>query len=415
VSELLPDTDRLGTDLTTLAGWVDTDLPGWSRVAFTEVDTDGRHWVAARMREAGLQTRIDAVGNVIGVLPGTSPSAPAIVTGSHTDTVPGGGRFDGIVGVLGAIEMVRLFRENGIRLTHELRVVDFANEEGNPQGIKLVGSRAIAGDLTATDLAATDAAGTSLGDLLTGAGFSPERVDTCRWDAGEVAAFLELHIEQGPVLEQQGASLGVVTRICGISNFVVDVVGRRDHGGTTPMNVRRDAMCSAAGTILAVERLAAAGADSVGTVGQLTTSPELTNVVAEQARLTAEFRSSHAERLAELRDQLTAELASNDATWHTESSISWGQLDPPTVMDEAVSRHLVDAARAAGLEALRIYSGASHDTAQMARLAPTGMIFVPSAGGRSHCPEEWTDLPHIRDGVAVLARAVLSLDAALVA
>jgi hydantoinase/carbamoylase family amidase len=216
------------------------------------------------------------------------------------------------------------------------------------------------------------------------------------------------------VLEQQGASLGVVTRICGISNFVVDVVGRRDHGGTTPMNVRRDAMCSAAGTILAVERLAA-GADSVGTVGQLTTSPELTNVVAEQARLTAEFRSPHAERLAELRDQLTAEVASNDATWHTESSISWGQLDPPTVMDEAVSRHLVDAARAAGHEALRIYSGASHDTAQMARLAPTGMIFIPSAGGRSHCPEEWTDLPHIRDGVAVQARAVLSLDAGLAA
>jgi hydantoinase/carbamoylase family amidase len=365
------------------------------------------------MREAGLQTRIDAVGNVIGVLPGASPSAPAIVTGSHTDTVPGGGRFDGIVGVLGAIEMVELFRENGIRLSHELRVVDFANEEGNPQGVKLVGSRAIAGELTAADLAATDAEGVSLGDLLTGAGFAPERADDCRWDAGEVAAFLELHIEQGPVLEQQGASVGVVTRICGISNFVVDVVGQRDHGGTTPMNVRRDAMCSAAGTILAVERLAAAGADSVGTVGQLTTSPELTNVVSERARLTAEFRSPYAERLAELREQLEAEAARNDAQWNTESTVSWGQLDPPTAMDEVVSEHLLGAARATGHEAVRIYSGAAHDTAQMARLAPTGMIFIPSAGGRSHCPEEWTDLPHITDGVAVLARAVLSLDATL--
>jgi hydantoinase/carbamoylase family amidase len=408
-----PVAERLGAAMEQMAGWVDTDLPGWSRVAFTRADLEGRHWVARRMREAGLQTHVDAVGNVIGVLPGTSPSAPAIVTGSHTDTVPGGGRFDGVVGVLGAIEMVEMFREAGVRLAHELRVVDFANEEGNPQGVKLVGSRAISGELTSADLAATDAEGTALGDLLAAAGLAPEKVDSCRWDAGEVAAFLELHVEQGPVLEQQGASLGVVTRICGISNFVVDVVGRRDHAGTTPMNQRRDAMCSAAGTILAVERLAAAGADSVGTVGNLTTSPELTNVVSERARLTGEFRSPHADRLTELGERLTAETERLDERWQTTSTVSWGQLDPPTAMDQLVSEEIVGAARTVGHDALRVYSGATHDTVQMARLAPTGMIFIPSAGGRSHCPEEWTDLPHIADGVAVLAQSVLSLDATL--
>lgn len=268
---LRPVTDRLSGGMEELAGLSDGDLPGWSRIAFTEADMAGREWVARRMRAAGLRTHVDAVGNVIGVMPGSSPSAPAIVTGSHTDTVPGGGRFDGVVGVLGAIEMVEMLREAGIRLTHELRVVDFANEEGNPQGVKLVGSRAISGELTAADLAATDSRGTALGELLSGAGLSPDQAASCRWEASDVAAFIELHIEQGPVLEQQGAALGIVTRICGISNFVVDVVGQRDHAGTTPMNQRRDALCSAAGTILAVERLAAAGADSVGTVDNLTT------------------------------------------------------------------------------------------------------------------------------------------------
>jgi N-carbamoyl-L-amino-acid hydrolase len=407
---LRPLGDRIGSGMQELAGLRDTDLPGWSRVAFTEPDIEGRRWVARRMRQAGLQTRIDAVGNVIGVLPGIASSAPAIVTGSHTDTVPGGGRFDGVVGVLGAIEMVEMFREAGVRLTHELRVVDFANEEGNPQGIKLVGSRAISGQLSAADLAATDADGVALGELLRRAGLAPEQAQSCHWDASDVAAFIELHVEQGPVLEQQGASIGIVTRVCGISNFVVDVVGQRDHGGTTPMNQRRDAMCSAAGTILAVERLAAAGADSVGTVGSLTTSPELTNVVSERARLTGEFRSPRHEQLIELQDQLGAETAELDARWHTSSSVTWGQFDPPTAMDEVVSGQLVAAARTAGYDALQMYSGATHDTVQMATLAPTGMIFIPSRGGRSHCPEEWTDTSHIVDGVSVLAEAVLGLD-----
>jgi hydantoinase/carbamoylase family amidase len=225
-----------------------------------------------------------------------------------------------------------------VRLTHELRVVDFANEEENPQGVKLVGSRAIAGELTPEDLAATDSAGTALGDVLHTVVLSPEQAASCRWDPSEAAAFIELHIGQGPVLEQQGPSLGIVTRICGISNFVVDAVGQRDDAGTTPMNQRRDAMCSAAGTILAVERLAAAGADSVGTVGNLTTSPELTNVVSEQARLTGECCSPHQERLGELQHQLTTETEKLDAQWQTTSRITWGQFDRPTPMDQAVAR-----------------------------------------------------------------------------
>lgn len=412
-SVLLPVSDRLGDALQEMAQLRDTGLPGWSRVAFTEPDLEGRRWVARRMKAAGLRTHIDAVGNVIGVLPGSSPSAPAIVTGSHTDTVPGGGRFDGVIGVLGAIEMVELLREAGIRLTHELRIVDFSNEEGNPQGVKLVGSRAIAGELGRDALAATDPAGTALADVLRGAELQPEKAASCRWESSDVAAFIELHIEQGPVLEQHNAALGIVTTICGVANFAAEVVGQRDHAGTMPMNLRRDAMCSAAGTILAVEQLAADGADSVGTVGSLTTSPELTNVISDQARVTGEFRAPNQERLRELLQDLETETDKLDARWQTATNLSWGPFDAPTAMDQAVSEELLQATRTAGFAGLRIYSGATHDTAQMAKLAPTGMIFVPSRAGRSHCPEEWTDFEHIEKGVTVLTQSVLSLDATL--
>ncbi|TRW44806.1 M20 family metallo-hydrolase [Georgenia yuyongxinii] len=393
-----------------LATLVDPSLPGWSRTGFSVQDVEGRHWVAQQMRAAGLSTHVDAVGNVIGTFEGTAPAAPAIVVGSHSDTVPGGGRFDGIVGVLGAIEVARALRRTGTRLTHELRIVDFANEEGNPQGVKLVGSRAIAGTLGHDHLQATDEGGVSLADLISRAGHSPEKVHTCRWDRAGLAAYLELHIEQGPVLERNGAGIGVVTRVCGISTFHLDVHGRRDHAGTTPMDTRSDAMCCGAAAVLAVQRIAAAGSDTVGTVGALTTTSPLTNVISNFARVTGEFRSPHMAGLRALAEELEADIPRLDAAHRTTSSLSWGHTDPPAVMDRHLSDVVVGAAATVGHEAVRLYSGATHDSVQMSQLAPAGMIFVPSAGGRSHCPEEWTELTDIERGVRVLIQAVLDVD-----
>lgn len=410
---LAPEGEWVQEGLTHLAGLVDTDLPGWSRVGFSEQDVAGRDWVARQMRQAGLTTRVDAVGNVIGVLEGTNPSAPAIVVGSHSDTVPGGGRFDGIVGVLGAIEVARTLRRAGARPTHSLLVVDFANEEGNPQGVKLVGSRAAAGTLGTAELAATDGEGTTLADLLTRAGHQPDAVDTCRWRPADLAAYLELHIEQGPVLEEQGASIGVVTRVCGISTFVLDVEGRRDHAGTTSMATRSDPLCCAAEGVLAVQRIAAAGADTVGTVGELTSASPLTNVIPERARLTGEFRSPELTSLQQLQAQFDAEVREAAARHRTRSTVTWGHTDAPAVMDEQVSTLAVRAAAAAGHEAVRLYSGATHDSVEMSALAPTAMIFVPSRDGRSHCPEEWTDLADIERGIEVLTRTVLEADGSL--
>lgn len=411
--ELTVEMGRVESGWRHLAGIVDPDLPGWSRVGYSDQDVAARRWIADQMRAAGLRTHTDAVGNVIGQRSGRNPSAPAIVIGSHSDTVPGGGRFDGIVGVLGAIEVARMLHRSGVRLDHPLRVVDFANEEGNPQGVKLVGSRAVAGTLGPDALAAEDREGVTLADLIAGAGFLPEEVHRCRWDRGDVAAYIELHIEQGPVLEQQGVGVGVVTRVCGISTFVLEVEGRRDHAGTTPMTTRSDAMCCAADGILAVQRIAAAGSDTVGTVGELTTTSPLTNTISEQARLTGEFRSPELAQLEELQRQYAAEIGRIDKVHRTRSRLAWGHTDAPAVMDERLSDVVVQAASAVGHDALRLYSGATHDSVEMSRLGPAAMVFVPSAGGRSHCPEEWTDMAHVEQGIRVLARAVIDADRAL--
>lgn len=412
MSTLRPaEQDRINDGLAHLASLVDPDLPGWSRVGFSDPDAAARHWVALQMREAGLTVHTDAVGTVIGRLEGLDPNAPDIVIGSHSDTVPGGGRFDGIVGVLGALEVVRILQRSGVRLRHGLRVVDFANEEGNPQGVKLVGSRAAAGTLGPAALGAVDEAGRTLAELMTAGGRSPQEVAAARWDPRQIAAYVELHIEQGPHLEAAGASIGVVTRVCGISTFTLDIEGRRDHAGTTPMATRADALCCAADAVLAVQRIAAHGADTVGTVGAVTTTSPLTNVISEQARVTGEFRSPRSTGLAELRAALDAELPTLDDRHRTSSRLTWGHTDEPAVMDEALSSLAVAAAANVGHEALRVYSGATHDSVEMSALVPSAMVFVPSAGGRSHCPEEWTDTAQIGHGIDVLAEVVRLRDA----
>nr|WP_237465683.1 M20 family metallo-hydrolase [Leucobacter luti] len=394
-----------------LATLVDSDLPGWSRTGFSEEDRAARAWLLALMRDAGLDAYSDAAGNLIGSIEGTNPTAPAIVIGSHSDTVPGGGRFDGIVGILGAIEVVRMLRAANVRLRRTLRVVDFANEEGNPQGVKLVGSRAIAGSLDRAALEAVDAAGVTLAALMTGAGHSPELLSGARWRPGDIDAYLELHIEQGPVLTEAGAHIGVVTSICGISTFALDVAGRRDHGGTMPMSTRSDAMCCAADAVLSVQQIASARAEAVGTVGAVTTPSPLTNTISEAARVTGEFRSPSAAGLAELRAEFSATTAVRDRRHRTRSRLQWLHTDAPTPMDTGLSAIVVGAAEAAGERPLRLYSGATHDGVAMSEIAPSAMIFIPSRDGRSHCPEEWTELADIGRGISVLYGSVIAVDA----
>jgi N-carbamoyl-L-amino-acid hydrolase len=404
-----PDVARLALDLEEIAGLVDGSRPGWSRVALTEVDTDSRHWVADRMRAAGLSVRIDGIGNVIGTLEGTGAARRAIVIGSHTDTVDGGGRYDGVVGVMGAIEVARLLRESGIRLHHDLRVVDFYNEEANRFELSCLGSRAMAGTLTAAHLSATDDTGRTLGAALASAGWAEPLAGT-RWDADDVLGFLELHIEQGPVLEREGLPLGVVTSIAGISRFRTLFTGRRDHAGTMPMSLRQDAGCAAAGVVLAVERIASSAAQAVGTVGSVTFTPEATSVITESALVTAEFRSPDPDWFTLARDEI-ADVAAREAERRgLRHDVTWLPWERPTAIDPRLAGAIGRSIDGLGHPAARLYSGAGHDGVQMARLGPIGMIFIPSRDGRSHCPEEFTDMADVAVGVHALAQSVVTLD-----
>ncbi|GAA5165320.1 Zn-dependent hydrolase [Ornithinimicrobium tianjinense] len=403
------DAGRVEAGLRTLAGVVEPDRPGWTRTALGPVDREGRETVRRWMVDAGLETTLDGAGNVVGRLRGTG-SGRSLMVGSHTDTVVGGGRFDGIVGVVGAIETVRALQEAGVRLAHDLVVVDFFNEEPNEFGLSCVGSRAMAGELTTHHLGLSDDHGRTLADALGAVGIDASALLGARYDFSGVDAFVELHIEQGPYLEQHGSQIGLVESITGISRFRALFQGRADHAGTTPMDVRHDAGCAAAGTVLAVERIGSGGDRTKGTSGQVTFTPAATNVVTAHAEFRGEFRGPEAEWLHHAQDRLTAAAQEEGGSRGVQVEVDWLPLQEPAPMDESVVGTLAAVVDGLGLSSSRLFSGAEHDAAVIARQVPAGMLFVPSRDGRSHCPEEWTDLDDITAGITALTQALVALD-----
>lgn len=402
--------ERLMADLGTLSGLVDPDLPGWSRVALTDYDNAGRDWVRRQMLALGLDPRIDGAGNVIGRLPGTRPELGSIMTGSHTDTVEGGGRYDGIVGVIAALECVRSLRDSGTRLNHDLLVVNFFSEEPNRFGMSCIGSRALTGHITSSDMDRLDSAGQAFGDALREQAIDPTALLSARMDMSKVRAFVELHIEQGPHLEEQGSQIGVVSSITGVKRFQVAFRGRPDHAGTTPMDRRQDAGCAAAGTVLAIEQIASTNVNGRGTTGLVTFSPEAVNVVTEQANLWGEFRSPDLTWLDEAARLFEGATRKEGQDRSVSVELDWLPSEAPAVMDDALGRVVAHAADELGLTQSRLYSGAEHDAAIIAKVVPTAMIFVPSHDGRSHCAEEFTTDSDVIAGTNVLLRTLLQID-----
>lgn len=411
VSRLAPacSEERISADLEALAAFRDPNLPGWTRTAFSQEGIDGRNWVKRQMLLAGMAVSRDAANNLIGTLQGVGGREKAIAIGSHTDTVNSGGRFDGIIGVLGAIEIVRSLRAAGMTLNHDLRVVDFFNEEPNAYGLSCVGSRAIAGVLTREHLELCDSSGQTLAEGLESVGGVPADALKCSWGEDELLAFLELHIEQGPVLERSKLPLAVVTSIAGIHRVLVEFVGQADHAGATPMTDRRDALCAASEGILEVERLASGGA-GVGTVGRIESEPGATNVVPATARFWVEFRSGSEEWLESRQIALEVELKRIAHLRSVEVSLHWLSVVSPVAVSAPVQKAIESAIDQHGLQYARMFSGAGHDAAHLARLAPMGMIFVPSKDGRSHTPEEWTDVGEIAIGARMLLQTIINLD-----
>jgi N-carbamoyl-L-amino-acid hydrolase len=413
-STLRIQVDRLWQRLETLASFTRPDVP-WTRRAFSPEFDEARHWLRSQFEQAGLSVRTDAAGNLTGRREGTEPGLAPLVTGSHCDTVVGGGRFDGILGVLAGLEVAQSLHEGGVLLRHPLEVIDFLSEEPSDYGISCVGSRAFAGTLDSAMLASCNEAGESLAQAMRRIGARPDDLASAARGPGGIAAFVELHIEQGPVLEREGLPIGVVTDIVGIRRVAFTVTGQPDHAGTTPMDIRHDALVGAARLIDAVHREACAMDGSphyvVATVGRLSLSPNVPNAVPGRVDMVLEVRSNAQTVLDDFPERVMALCRDDFQRLRVACSAAPLTRTPPTRCDDIVMQAVAQAADGLALAHRALPSGAGHDAMHVAATGPMGMIFIPCLNGRSHCQEEWASKEQVAAGTRVLAQALRLLDA----
>jgi allantoate deiminase len=358
--------------------------------------------VASWMRAAGMKVREDAIGNLIGHYPGATRHSKTLLFGSHLDTVRNAGKFDGPLGVILAIACVEHLRRNQIRLPFAIEVCGFADEEGVRYQSACLGSRAVAGLLTQADLRRKDARGISMADAIRRFGGQPARLKQVRFDASRLLGYVEAHIEQGPVLENENAAVGIVTAIAGQSRFQFTFTGRAGHAGTIPMRLRRDALCAAAEFILTVEGYAARKAGLVATVGQIRAEPNASNVIPGTVTLTLDVRhqTDSARRSAGAQFQrLTRQIT---ASRRVRVSSQFVQQTPSVACSRKLSGLLERAAKLHQPQIIRLPSGAGHDAAILARITPAAMLFIRCKGGISHHPDESASRRDVRVALAVL-------------
>ncbi len=405
--------DRLNRSLAEL-GRIGETPQGMMRLAYSPADLQGREYAATRMRRAGLEVRIDPAGNIIGRKPGADPNLPAIALGSHTDTVPHGGKYDGALGVMGAIEAVQTLADHCYALRHPVEVMLFTNEEGTRFHRWLLGSRAMAGLLEPKDYTAIDEEGISLATRLADIGGDLARIDQARRYPGELAAYLELHIEQGPTLHQSGAPIGVVTGSTGREVFDVTVQGKANHAGATPMTDRRDALAAASHLVLATQELAKeAEICRVATVGYLQVRPNAVNVVPGEVSLGVEFRDGDLNALRAAETTFRRNAAAIADANRVSIAISVVESTPAVSLPARMQGLAAEAAEQSGLAHQPLPSGAGHDAQALAAITESGMVFVPSRDGISHSPEEFTPPQNCADGAQVLLNMLLLADARL--
>jgi len=406
-----PNLQRIERDILALAHLTSSKEVGYTRLSFTEEDRKARDYVARLMKdEARLSVRIDPVGNLIGRRQGRR-EGPSLLLGSHLDTVRGGGRFDGVSGVVAAIEVVRRFTEKGVENVHPIEIVAFLAEEPSSFGLSTIGSRGMAGKLTPERIESLrDETGRTLGEAIREAGGDPSRLDEARRSSADVLSYLELHIEQGPCLDSQQIPIGVVTGIAGIVRGKTEVIGRSDHSGTTPMDARKDALAAGAEAVLSLERVCRKWAGVVGTVGSIDLFPNATNVVPGRMTLYWEVRSLREDLLALAVSSYEKELRRIREERGVEILFESAMSSDPIAFDAALVERIAGVCERLGIPHIQLASGAGHDASHVATIAPTAMIFIPSKDGRSHCPEEWTDIEHIGLGTEVLACTTMELD-----
>ncbi|MGA9911165.1 MAG: Zn-dependent hydrolase [Paraburkholderia sp.] len=408
--------ERLWSRVEALSRMTLPDVP-WTRRAFSPLFEEARVWLRQEFEAAGLTVRQDAGGNLIGSRPGREPGLKPIVTGSHCDTVVGGGRFDGIIGVLAAIEVAHAMQESGVELAHPFEVIDFLSEEPSDYGISCVGSRALSGQLHADMLSARNAKGESLAEGIRRIGGDPAALEVPLRVAGDTAAFVELHIEQGPVLETRKLPIGVVTNIVGIRRALITVNGQPDHAGTTPMDIRRDALVGAARIIDEAHQRASELSGNphyvVATIGRIAMTPNVPNAVPGKVELMLEVRSDNQQMLDSFPEAVMTTVENDLRELRLTAELATVSRAQPTDCSPLVMQAVETAAGSLGYASMRLPSGAGHDAVYLAPTGPIGMIFIPCLNGRSHCPEEWIEPSNLLDGTRVLYQSVLNLDETL--
>jgi N-carbamoyl-L-amino-acid hydrolase len=383
-----------------------TERGGLTRLALSDEDKRGRDLMIAWMREAGLRVTVDQMGNIFGERAG-EPGRPPVMMGSHVDSVPTGGKYDGQLGVLCALEAIRTLNDRRVRTRHPVTLAIFTNEEGARFQPAMIASGVMAGKIALEDAYnARDKDGLRLVDELERIGYLGSEPCVPR----PLRAYLELHIEQGPQLEEQGLSVGVVEGIVAIAWSRLTIHGVQDHAGPTPMRIRHDALVAAAEVVAGVRGIARElGGDLVTTVGHLTVTPNIVNAIPGRVILSIDMRDptdATLDRARPLLDRVVAEACQREGVTY-ELEHYWRV--PYTPFDRAVVEAVERAAQAAGARHRRILSGAGHDAQYMAAIGPTGMVFVPSRGGRSHCEEEFTPMDDIEHGANTLLGAAVEL------
>ncbi len=388
-----------------------TFADGVSRVAYSVADLTARAWLIDEIKSADIVPRIDAAGNIFARY-GGQPNQPAILFGSHIDSVPGGGNFDGDLGTFSALEVIQAVQAAKVQTRHPLEMVLWAHEESTAFGIGTAASRIVAGDLQAGDMDKTWN-GMKRSDAIKRIAGNPDRIETAVRGKGAWHSYVELHIEQGGTLDKARVPIGIVEGIVGIHRYDVVIEGFANHAGTTPMGERRDAMVAAAQLTLAVRDIAARRQGrQVGTVGRIEVEPNSPNVIPGRATLSVEFRDLSEQVLRELGDAVKARSAEIAKDTGTTITFTLASTNVGAAAASGVQQAIVRAADAAKVSSvLRLPSGAGHDAQQIARLCPMGMIFVPSVGGISHSPRELTSWDDCARGANVLLGAVLELDA----
>jgi len=405
------DQEQMVSEIEALAAFSDAEPPAVTRVVFTARDMEARAWIRARCEDAGLVVRQDAIGNTFARWTGSDPSLPVVGTGSHIDAIPNAGKYDGVVGVLGGLEAIRALQRAGFRPRHSIELLIFTSEEPTRFGIGCLGSRLLSGSLSA-DAARklTDNDGASLEEVRRKAGFTGE-LEQVRLPKGCYKAFVELHIEQGPILERERVPLGVVERIAAPASLRVTIEGAGGHAGAVLMSERKDALCAAAELILALEQAArTSGAiDTVATVGICDVFPGAINSIPARVRLSMDIRDTSLER----RDRVvrTLEEACRTASAKRQVAVhsEWLNSDAPAESGPAIVAFLRQACEKHGFRFLPMTSRAYHDSLFISRIAPLAMLFIPCRNGYSHRPDEYASPDDIARGTVVLAETLAML------